>query len=137
MLIYSRVVSAARYSRSIGDLAVTAKSAVATMSGQTGQVQVELTIDLARVAFEQRGPFNVGSIEVAVFGVTSDQHTVGQSWQTLELNYTDARLARVRRDGLSHSVVFQIAAAVKDLKIVVYDYGADLIGSVVATVVSK
>jgi len=88
------------------------------------------------VDFLKQGPRNVASIEVAAFAVTDRQQTAGHVWQTAELTYTDARLQEVRVAGLPLQLDVPITAPVKDMKIVVYDYGADLVGSLVAKVTS-
>ncbi len=65
------------------------------------------------------------------------QKTVGHAWQTLVLNYSDARLAQRRTEGLPHQVRFAVtgdARDVKDVKVVVYNYAADLAGTIVAKV---
>jgi hypothetical protein len=134
VMIYSRVASAAGYDKPIPDLRITSAAAVAAMTGRTGSVRVDMTIDVSRVAFEKVNGRSVGSLEVAVFGVTARQETVGQEWQTLELTYSDDRLPALLRDGLHHSITIPITAPINDVKIVVYDYGADLAGTIVARV---
>jgi len=136
MMIYSRVASAAMFVKPLPDIAITVRSAAARMTGRTGRVTLDISIDLSRVDFLKQGPRNVASIEVAAFAVTDRQQTAGHVWQTAELTYTDARLQEVRVAGLPLQLDVPITAPVKDMKIVVYDYGADLVGSLVAKVTS-
>ena len=56
---------------------------------------------------------------------------------SLVLSYSDARLAQVRADGLLHEVKFAVTGnvnEVKDVKVVAYNYDADLVGSMVVKV---
>jgi hypothetical protein len=126
-LIFSRIASAAEYSELISDLKVSGLVRRPT-STRSRNYPVELTIDLSRVAFEKQGTHNVASIEVAVFAVNR-RTDVGHNWQTLNLSYTDVRLAEVRATGLVHRVDILTTETPRDFKVIVYDYAADLLGS--------
>jgi hypothetical protein len=66
---------------------------------------------------------------VAIFALDRRQRPVGELRQRLDLSYEDARLAEVRRTGLAVSFSVPTKAAATDLKMVVYDFPGDLIGS--------
>jgi hypothetical protein len=134
-LIFSRIASAAEYPGVMPDLKLSAIVRRPT-SARSREYPVELTIDLSRVAFEKEGTHNVASIEVAVFAVRG-RKDVGHSWQTLNLTYTDSRLSEVRAAGLPHRVDVPTTETPRDFKVIVYDYGADLVGSTVAEVSKK
>jgi hypothetical protein len=129
-LIFSRVASAAEYQFPVTDLSVTA----AAGPPRPRVFPVTITIDLSRVAFDRQGSRNVASIEVAVFVVTKGEDDAGHSWQTLELNYSDERLAQVRAAGLRHDVTVTTTRAPGAAKVVVYDYNSDLLGTAVVRV---
>ena len=126
-LIFSRVASAAEYPEIMPDLKVSGTVQRPT-SARSREYPVQLTIDLSRVVFEKRGTRNVASIDVAVFAVKG-RTDVGHSWQTLNLTYTDTRLAEVRATGLPHRVDITTTDTPRDFKVIVYHYDADLVGS--------
>ena len=130
-IISSRVVGAAGFDRPIPDIAIKIDRASASMSGRTGQALIDMTIDVSRVFFEKTEGRQRGSIEVAVFCVAKGDQGIGHSWQTLELNYSDARLAEVKGRGVTHSVTIPLTGQPQAAKVVVYDYGSDLVGTVV------
>jgi len=137
MMIVTRVTSAAEFPRPIIDVALREVSAVRTGQDPGALLEVSVTIDLSRVAFDRVDGRNTAELEVAAFAVTGRQKTVGQSWQTLVLSYSDARLAQVRDEGLPHEVKFAVTGAtgnVKDVKVVAYNYDADLVGSIIVKV---
>ena len=129
LLAYSRIATAVAVRRPITDFAVDIERASVAMSGDRGEVQVDLTIDLARVTFEPLGERHVGAIEVAVFCDTDDDEAVGESWQTIELAYTAARLEEARADGLKHTVRIPVRELPENATVAVYDYGSDLVGT--------
>ncbi|MEP6916348.1 MAG: hypothetical protein ABJC89_11915 [Acidobacteriota bacterium] len=76
----------------------------------------------------------MGSIELATFVLDAGDRTLEQTWKTLDLAFTDAELHTLARDGLAVRVHDTVNAAPKKVKIIVYDSGADLVGSLIVTV---
>jgi VWFA-related protein len=134
LLASSRIASAAAYDRPITDLGINAGRAVATMTGRSGQAAIDLTIDLSKVSFEVRDGRNRATIEIAVFCLGRDDESVGEAWQTVELSYTDDRLAEMRKNSFVHTAIVPVTKRPSDVKIVVYDYGSDLVGTKVAPI---
>jgi VWFA-related protein len=140
--VFGRVTSAAEYVHAITDIGIRVPTATAAGVKPT-TLEVSMTIDLSRVAFEKRNGRNVASIEVAAFAVTaprffsSNQEDAGHSWQTLELTYTDDRLAEIRRTGLAHAITMPLRGVPRDVKLVIYNYDADVVGSAVVRVQRK
>ena len=135
LLVYSEMMGAATTSAVIRDLGVTARRAVAAMNGSAGQVQVDLTIDLSHVAFETRADGHHATVEIAVFCDGRGGESAGQSWQTLELNYSDEQLAEATGDGLEQTMTVSVTSLPENARIVVYDYGSDRLGTQVTRVV--
>jgi hypothetical protein len=133
MLTYSRMAAAANYSEEVHDIKVDAKATMTKAGGGAGTVHVEMTIDPARVAFTKDNNRNIASIEVAVFCM-GGRNIVGQSWQTLELTFSDDRYQQIVRTGVAHSMNIDVPAPVASVKVVVYNYAADLVGTVIVKV---
>jgi VWFA-related protein len=139
MMVFTRVSAAAGFPRPIGDVAISRASAVRKGREANAPIVVSVTIDLSRVAFDRKaGPGTAGlstsEIEVAAFAVTRNQKTVGDSWQTLQLSYTDDRLEAARRNGITHQLTLAANGDVREVKVVVYNYAADLAGTIVIKV---
>lgn len=134
MMTFTRVAAAAGHARPIPDIGIRETLATSEGRGNAAPIRIRTTIDLSRVVFDRTNGLNTAQVEVAAFAVTSGHKTVGEVWQTLELSYTDARLEAVRRDGLRHEMLLPSTAPAADVKIVAYNYNADLLGSVVAKV---
>lgn len=131
-LVFGRVAGAAEHPFPLTDIGIRESSA----AGQRARdVRVAMTIDVSRVAFDRQADGRyTASIESAAFLVTSKQKTAGEVWQTLNLSYTDAELADKRQNGLRHEISVPMTAEADEVKIVVYDFASDLVGSAVARV---
>ncbi len=132
-LSYVRIARAFEYEKPIGDLAVTAHARRATNDAtDVPEIQVDLTIAPERVTFATVDGRHVASVEVAVFLLDGADHAIDQVWQRLELNLRDETYARTMASGLTHHTAFGRADDARAIKVVVYDYAADLVGSAVA-----
>jgi hypothetical protein len=52
----------------------------------------------------------------------------------VNLSFTDARLAELRRTGLHFELTIDLTAKADEVKVVAYDYASDLVGSAVAKI---
>jgi VWFA-related protein len=128
MTIYSRITAAANEQTGIADIPL--KVSAAVIRGATNlRTEVKLTIDSTRLHFVRREDKNVATIELAGFLLTDKGRLVGQLWKAFELTYTDERLVEVKRDGVEMTFDVSVAAPPEHVKMVVYDTGADLLGS--------
>ena len=62
------------------------------------------------------------------------QVVVGEVWRTLDLNGNEANRDRLLREGTPVNVTIPMPARARDVKIVVYDYDADLLGTATARI---
>ena len=133
-IISSRIMAAAASDRAISDLPVKIDRASVEMAGPRGVAQVDITIDIGRMFFDVADDRHHGEVEVSVFCVDGRDGSVGASSQTLQLGYTEQRLAVVKQSGLKHSVMIPVTGRPANVKVVVYDYNADLVGSAISKV---
>jgi hypothetical protein len=132
-LVYARVANVAEQPFIVRDIAISSIAARHPAPGSK-ELPVSATIDLSRVIFDKQNGLNVASIDIAVFAVTKRQKDAGHVWQSVNLSYTDARLAEIRQTGLRHDVSLPVTASADEVKVVVYDYASDLAGSGVGKV---
>jgi hypothetical protein len=62
---------------------------------------------------------------------------VGQTWQTVELTIEPERYDRYVREGFPVALRLPIRRSATRAKVVVYDYGSDLLGSKIVRVRKK
>jgi hypothetical protein len=133
MLTYSRVVAAASYPNAVPDIGLKI-TATASKPPADPAVRMDITLDPTHLSFKQANGRNVSSLELLVASLDDRDNLLGEMWKHVDLTYTDDRLAAVKQSGVPMSLTLPIdglAAAAKKAKVVVYDYGADLVGSAI------
>jgi hypothetical protein len=133
LLSYTRISRAFEYAPAIEDIKV---RGTATLTGEkdTRKVRVDLSIDTSRITLRPANDRHAGSVEVAVFTLDGRQRQIQDLWQRIELDLTEATHQRFMTNGIPHSATLPAPPDLKAVKIVVYDYTADLVGSLVLQV---
>jgi VWFA-related protein len=133
-LTYNRIASAVNYPRDIGDLALTLETSEVKGTGRVPDFVVDLSIDLSRIALTIDDGRHKGGLDIAVFCQNADGDGIGDLWQKMDLNLSEPTYQRMLRDGLTYSGRVTVTGPVKHVKVVVYDYASDRIGSVMRQV---
>jgi hypothetical protein len=128
---YLRIATAGGYSGIVADIKVTLTASLVRQSADKAEVVVQATIDAARLAFSDVDGRHVGALDIAIFCGDSRQDVVGDAWQHIDLNLKDETYARVQREGVAHTAHIPVRAQPRYVKIVVYDYSADLVGTAI------
>jgi VWFA-related protein len=129
IVTYSRVTTAANYSQDVHDIGLTVTAANATPAGAERFVDLTVQIAPARLSFSDVDGRKKGAIDIAVFCGDDREQLVGQSWNTVALEMTPEAFQRFLEKGLTYSGKVSVSRAAKHVKVVVYDAGADLVGS--------
>jgi VWFA-related protein len=130
----ARRAGAARYDREAHDIKVVANVSRVPGLIRGQQWQVDLTIDLSRVALPIVDGRHAGGLDVTIYCGDAKEQVVGQVQQTIDLKLTDETFAAAQRDGLKRSFRIPVSADPKYIKAIVYDFGADLTGTVMVTI---
>jgi hypothetical protein len=97
--------------------------------GTQAQTKVEITIDAAPLAFELKDGIRTGQIEVQVYCGDAKQNVIGDAGQHFDLSANEATYQQWLQGGIFKIVRVPIDTAPQYVKVVVYDYGSDRIGS--------
>ena len=133
-LTYNRIASAVNYPQNIGDLPLTLKTSEIKGSGKTPDFVVDLTIDITRIGLTVADGRHKGGLDIALFCQNADGDGIGDLWQKMDLNLSEQTYQRMLRDGLTYSGRVTVTGLVKHVKVVVYDYASDRIGTVMRQV---
>jgi hypothetical protein len=90
---------------------------------------IEFTLQGDRLHFTEVAGSWLVKFDIAVFIGDERQLLVGQTWHTAELTIDAERHARYLREGLPISLRVPIRRSASNAKVIVYDYGTDLLGS--------
>jgi hypothetical protein len=130
---FNRIAAAAASPRDSGDIRITVESATAARNEKgVLEAAVDVRVDLSAVTFRSQGDRQVASIDISVFCGDSKDNLVGESWQKADLALKPETHQRLLRDGLSRTVRVPLKAPAANVKVIVYDYAADRLGSATA-----
>jgi VWFA-related protein len=127
-----RILAALTFSRELTDIKV--KLDCSLKNSETGQgrdLLVNLKIDPSHLAFRTTADgSHLGLIDIAVFYFDQKGQMLGNTHQRAELKYTEESFQAMKKDGVRYNVRFPVTAATRALRVVVYDFKTDLVGSV-------
>jgi len=129
MVAYSRITAAASYAGEVRDLPITLEAKLDKDASGGRVVVVTAKISAERLSLKDADGRRKGSIEVAVFCADGNERLVGLQWDTAEFEMTPDAYERFIKSGLTYNNTVQVSADPRNIKIVVYDAGADLVGS--------
>ena len=132
-LVYSRITSAGQYNGEVNDLTFKVTTSQATVAGGAQEIQVDLAIDISRVRFRNVGGRHEGKLYVTTFYGDNRGRYLGGMWQEMELNLREETYQGALKSGLPYTVRIPQQVKGQTLKVVVYDYNADIVGSVMTT----
>jgi VWFA-related protein len=130
MLTNSRIAGAANYDRDVPDIRVTITTATEGGDSPTA-VTATLSIAADRLLLTEEGGLRKGQIKIAIFVGDRNERVIGESWQDMTFNLRDDIYQRLLADGITHQVRIPITGIPAYAKAIVYDFNADLVGSVI------
>jgi VWFA-related protein len=131
VIAQDRIITAGEYQMAIPDIPVTLKA-----SPLKRAVAVEVQVDATKIALRMDDAIRrqTGTIELAFFCSDARQRLVGQIWKKMDFKLTDETYQRIRSAGLTYSTEVVVTESPRFVKVVVYDYGADRVGSAIVRV---
>ena len=99
-------------------------------SGDGRDLVVKLKIDASRLAFRPTSDGSqLGLVDIAVFYFDQKGQMLGNTWQKAELKFNDQVFQSIKQNGVPYTTRIQVSPATRDVRVVVYDFKADLVGS--------
>jgi VWFA-related protein len=128
-LTYSRVMAAALYPQPILDIRLRLR--VRTERLDEGvETLADVRIDLGRVKFEARGDGKLhAQLDVSLYTANANGRGIGEMYRKLNLAYTPDEHARALKDGMNYTLRLRTGVKPRMVKVVVYDYAGDVIGT--------
>lgn len=132
-LAYSRITAAGQYNGEVKDLKFKVKTSGATGAAGEPEIQVDLAIDTARVRFQNVGGKYQGKLYITTFYGDSRGRYLGGVWHEMAMNLREDTYAGAQKYGLPYSVRVPRKGPGQTLKVIVYNFDGDVIGSVTTT----
>lgn len=124
-----RMVAAAGFRRTVNDIRVKLDASQQKNPDGVNEVSIRASIDTSRLYLLLADGHKVGALDVLTVCFNDKGQTIGQFYQRASVDLSGEMLDRVSRNGLPYAVKFEASPATRKVRIVVYDYKADLVGS--------
>ena len=124
-----RLMAAAGFRREIGDIKLKLDAKQAKNADGVNEVSVRLSIDMARLFLSLADGNRTGAVDILAVCYNDKEQPVGQFYQRAGIDLTQEMFDKVSKSGLPYSVKFEATPATRRVRVVVYDFRADLVGS--------
>jgi hypothetical protein len=125
----TRLMAASGYPGDIQDLRFNMKLTDVKVTVQN-YVDIELALDMSRLRLARApGDQYVAALNFAVFTGDAYNRDIGQLWTSRDVFVPASRMDEVRRTGLPVRLRVTVKQRPVYVKLIVYDYGSDLLGS--------
>lgn len=118
-----RLLAAGAFRRQVYDIRMKLSASQAN-----GQLKVDVKIDPTHLALVVADGVRSVTLHVGVFSMNILGQSVSADRQDLTVKLSDDEYKRYQKDGIPYTLQFPFARSTDNIRFVVYDYGADLIG---------
>jgi hypothetical protein len=108
---------------------IDAKASTVRAPDDVRRVRVEMTIDASRLTLRQAGGRYEGIIDLMILCADSRQEVVGSLSQQMTMSLDGAHYRQAIASGKPYGATVQVRSAATVVKVLVYDYEADLLGT--------
>lgn len=125
----ARIDTALSFAQEAKDIPLQVSVSQLPRMGIQSQTRVEVRIDAAPLALELKDGVRTGQLEVRVYCGDAKQNVMGDAGQHYDLTADEATYQQWLRGGILKIIRVPTEALPQYVKVVVYDYGSDRIGS--------
>ena len=134
-LTFTRMSAAGRYTGELKDIVITLEAPVVVEEGTVLEVRGRL--DASRVKFTSVDGSQVATLDIGIFAGDEKEQVIGETMKRIELKLTPEQHGTLMKEGAPLNSRITISGVPRFVKVVVYDYAADLVGTAVATLPKK
>jgi hypothetical protein len=128
-LAYSRITSTATYELDLPDISFKGTFVKGNQNNQSA-LNVTLSINAAGIPFRQLEGLYHGKLEIAIFPADNKGKMMGDPvWNILTMDLRESTYQRVQKEGIPYSAVVPLYDPKQSMKVVIYNYDADKLGS--------
>ncbi len=130
----SRIETALAYDQEAKDIPLRVTLLQLPRMGIQSESRVEIMIDAAPLGLALKDGVRTGQLEVQVYCGDAKQAVIGDAGQHFDLSATEATYQQWLQTGIRRVIRVPTDMPPKYVKVVVYDYGSDRIGSAMVTI---
>ncbi len=124
-----RIRAAAAFGRAIKDIGLDIEATVGRTAGGGFELSVDVTVDPSRLKFSVVDGAHVGRLTLAVFCWDEEGNPRGNAIRAVDLRFSDDDFGKIGKSGIPYQLRLPASSGVRRVRVVVYDYEADLVGS--------
>ena len=110
------------------EITLDAKAEFASGAAGQRQVRVELRIDASKLTLRQVGARHEGVIDLMILCGDDERKVVCSLSQQMTLSMDEARYRQAMTSGIPYATTIPVSGTATLVKVLVYDYDADLMG---------
>jgi VWFA-related protein len=129
-LAYTRIASAGWSDKEVHDLKLRAETSTAAGKDGVRQTTMAVSIDASRIRFENVDGRHCASLQIAVFYGDDKGRSINDMWQPMSLKLKEETYAKYLVTGIPYSFQIPVKLRPKFVKIIVYNYESDIVGSI-------
>jgi len=130
-----RITSAITFRREISDIKLKLNAGISKAESGSGYVlKIQLKIDPTNLAFTVENGVHVGRVDIAIMATDQGGRVMANNYQNADVKIPDDVFQKIKKDGIAYNATIPISPSARNVRVVVYDYKADLIGRVDTTV---
>jgi VWFA-related protein len=126
---YTRITEAGRYSGIVRDIQVTLKPPIISGDGASRELAMDVNIQSSRIAFKQVDGRQVASLDIGIYCGDAKEKVVCESFQKMDLKLSDESFRRFTEDGATYTARVRLNGEPFYVKVIAYDYAADIAGT--------
>jgi hypothetical protein len=130
LLAQARVESTVNFDFDMRDIVVKGTATFKTTTGDAGEIAIALTIEASRVGFQPKGTLRAARLGLTMVAMNDVLTMFGGGGGTMDLEVDDQTFAGYQKDGIPVKLSFPVAAKPKRVKVIVYAFNSDLMGTV-------
>lgn len=134
MVTRERLLATAGFRREVNDLKVKLHASQRQNDAGVNEMSVRVSIDPSRLYLSVAEGRRVGSLDILAVCFNDKGQPIGQFYQRAALDIAPDQWESVSRNGLPYDARFEVSPATRNVRVIVYDYRADLVGSADARV---
>lgn len=130
-ITYSRMTAAGAYTGEIKDIEVTMKPPAVESQAGSRQIVFDINVKSSRIAFAESEGHHLAALDIGIYCGDVRKRVVCDSLQRMDLRLSDESYQRFLQGGAGYTVRLPVTGDPAYVKVIVYDYASDVLGSAV------
>jgi len=128
-ITYSRIASAVNYGGTLNDVPFRLETSTAKGANRVRDFVAEITVDRSHVTFSEANGVRTADLDVSVLCQDESGDPTGDLWQRINIRLSPTEWEAAQRAGVTLTLTVPVKAVVKTVKVIVYDFASDRLGS--------